>query len=103
MDNSARERLRSSIERSKFSMNSLSQELGFPTTYVSRVLTAKIKNPSVDRIHAICSALKIDIGWVLTGMSESSEIDKIMDVVNKPDDHQIAEIEAYIASGKLMN
>ena len=103
MDNSARERLRACIERSTFSMNSLSKELGFPTSYVSRVLTAKINNPSVDRILAICNALRIDIRWLLTGISSSSEIETIMEDITKPDDIQIAEIQAYISSGKLLN
>ncbi len=69
MNDAARKRLRAAIANSDQSAKSLSQANGWPDTYVSRIVNGNIKKPDAERLYKICTAISVDIGYILTGVS----------------------------------
>jgi len=67
MDDTARMRLKQTLEHSDWTADALSRHLGWPATYVSRVTTGRILTPSPDRLSAICASLNVSKNFILKG------------------------------------
>lgn len=101
MDQESRLRLKTELLRLGIRAKDLSAKLGFADTYVSRLVSGNITEPSASRIQAICNETGIDWGYILTGVRESSKRDKLIEEIKTAPDDIIDQVETFVRISKL--
>lgn len=96
MDDSARLRLKGAIAESGKTAKGISQENGWPDTYVSRVVSGKIKNPAPDRLYKICVMVGAEIGYILTGSRLENERVQLLEELSVAPDDVIEKVAQFI-------
>lgn len=77
---SMRERLEGEISRQRRSMSEVSTSAGLSPSYVRNIIK-RGQIPTVDRLHAVCTELKISVPWVLYGIDLPPETSEIFDLL----------------------
>lgn len=96
MDDSARRRLKVAIAESGKTAKGISQECGWPETYVSRVVSGKIKNPAPDRLYKICSLIGAEIGYILTGNRLDNNREQLLEDLSTAPDEIIEKVAQFV-------
>ena len=102
MDNEARNRLKAALSCSDWTAESLSNHLFSTATYVSRVTTGRIQDPSPTRLQAICDALDVDITFVLTGRSTSPDREGLINELANAPESVIADVAEFVRKNGLV-
>ena len=102
MDNDARNRLKAALSRSDWTADSLSNHLFSTPTYLSRVTTGRIQDPSPTRLQAICDALEVDITFVLTGRSSSPDREQLINELANAPESLIADVAEFVRKNGLV-
>lgn len=101
MELDARRRLKSELATKGISAKDLSEGLGFASTYVSRLITGNIKEPSESRIRMICDEADLDWVYIVTGNRVSDERKRLLDDLAQAPDDLIEDVVAFVAESGL--
>ncbi|UWR97718.1 helix-turn-helix domain-containing protein [Phaeobacter inhibens] len=102
MDNAARNRLKAALAHSDWTADALSNKLFGTATYVSRVTTGRIQDPSPTRLQAICDALEVDITFILTGRSISPDREELINSLATAPESVIADVAEFVRQHGLV-
>jgi transcriptional regulator with XRE-family HTH domain len=81
--------------------NELSQKLGYAETYVSRLITGEIKEPSAKRVTEICAATGIDWSYILTGSHLADDRAALLKELSEADDDLINDVVSFVRNSGL--
>ncbi|MEP3298579.1 MAG: helix-turn-helix transcriptional regulator [Pseudoruegeria sp.] len=96
MDDDARQRLKRELARTGHAQSEVSEALGLAKTYVSRIVTGRIKNPSADNLLRICSYIGTDIGFIMTGEILDRQRTELLSKLADAPDGVIADVAKYV-------
>lgn len=86
MDTSGwRDRLRREIEAQKRTLRSVSMKAGLGESYVSGILN-EMKDPSVERLAAVCNELHVSLSAILFGTTDTPEQEEFLNLLQRAPD-----------------
>lgn len=91
-DRTWRQRLQQAVDRDGRSLRAISLAAGLPETALWEVLNTD-KVPGIDRLQAICEALKVSISYILEGIELSPESERLLKAFSRMSK---AEREAFL-------
>ena len=98
----ARIRLKTALVKSGRGAKEVSVKLGWPPTYVSRVTTGGIENPSASRLSAICEEIGADLSYIISGNILSEENSRFLTRLANEDADVIKDVANYVRDKGLM-
>jgi transcriptional regulator with XRE-family HTH domain len=101
MDSEARLRLKAELAKRGLKANAVSVDSGHTATYVSRIITGAIKQPTSTSLLKVCQVIGVDLTYILTGEHLSSERENLLaDLTLIPDD-RLSEIAEFVRENGL--
>lgn len=74
-----RERLRTAVEKSKWSMRALSLKAGYSPGYIHGVLKEN-KQPGFQRLQKVCSLIPVSLSYIVFGIEQTPDEEKLLNL-----------------------
>ena len=102
MDTDAQKRLKAAIVHSGRTAKEISLSLGFAATYLSRLVTGNILEPSPSRLQAICSELQVDMTFILVGQAAPKGREQLISDLSEAPESVIADVAEFVRTRGLV-
>jgi len=102
MDTNAQKRLKAAIVHSGRTAKEISLSLGYAATYLSRLVTGNISEPSPSRLQAICDELNVDISYILIGRTAPKGREQLISDLAEAPESVIADVAEFVRTRGLV-